>query len=68
MSKVLKYVEQGEEVLITRRKSVVAKIVPPDIVERAELPRFFERAQKNFGKIKGKSPSEIILEDREERV
>jgi len=67
LNSVLKFVEHGEEVLLTRRNKVVARIVPINSENTEEWPLFSERAKKIFGKIKGKSPGQIILEDREER-
>ena len=64
---VLKYVENGEDVLLTRRNKAIAKIVPVDSGDIKEWPLFYERARKIFGQGKGKSPGQIILEDREER-
>ena len=67
LKRVLDYVAGGEEVLITRRNKVVARIVPPDTRETV-LPRFTERAQRVFGQAIGKDLSRIVDEDREERT
>ena len=66
LSRILAYVDQGEEVLLTRRNRVVAKIVPPDD-RTLELPAFTMRARDTFGEADGATVSEIIMEDREAR-
>ena len=68
LSKVLSYVSQGEEVIITRRNKAVAKIVPPDCDNEIKIPRFSLRADKIFGQSSGKPLSEIVRDNREERV
>jgi prevent-host-death family protein len=65
---VLKFVEQGEKVLLTRRNKVIAKIVPVYDIENDDWPSFYERAEEMFGEIESKNPSQIILDDREERL
>jgi len=67
LNSVLKFVEQGEKVLLTRRNKVVAKIVPVYEMENDDWPSFYERAEEMFGEIKGTDTSQIILDDREER-
>ena len=67
LSRVLEYVAGGEEVLITRRNKVVARIVPPDAGQPADYPQFAERARRIFADARGKDVSRIIVEDREER-
>ena len=70
LNKVLGWIEQGEEVQITRRSKTVAKLVPvrePGAVE--ELPDFAARARAIWGPSPAeKSLSRIILDDREERL
>jgi prevent-host-death family protein len=68
LNSVLKFVEQGEKVLLTRRNKVIAKIVPVYDIENDDWPSFYERAEEMFGEIKGKDPSQIIQDDREERL
>ncbi len=65
---VLKFVEQGEKVFLTRRNKIIAKIVPVYDTENDDWPSFYERAEKMFGEIKGKNPSRVILDDREDRL
>lgn len=48
LSAVLAYVERGQTVAITRRKALVAKIVPvqPNVIE---FPDFHSRAKEVWG-------------------
>jgi antitoxin (DNA-binding transcriptional repressor) of toxin-antitoxin stability system len=58
----------GEEVQITRRKRVVARLLPPDPVVPVEMPDFLGRMKKIFGKKRLKmSGAEQIAMDRSER-
>jgi prevent-host-death family protein len=70
LSKVLAWVEKGEEVQITRRNRAVAKLVPADASTRpVTLPAFTARARQIWGDAPtGKSLSQIVLDDRDERA
>ncbi len=68
LNSVLKFVEQGEKVLLTRRNKVIAKIVPVYDTENDDWPSFYERAKEMFKVTKGNNPEQIILDDREERL
>ncbi|MGH9320942.1 MAG: type II toxin-antitoxin system Phd/YefM family antitoxin [Vicinamibacteria bacterium] len=70
LSEVMKWVEDGEEVIVLRRDRVVAKIVPPDHTsDKPEWPDFGGRARRIWGKrVRGKPLSRIITENREERL
>lgn len=37
-------------------------------MKNSDWPSFHERAEDMFGNAKGKSPEQIILDDREERL
>jgi len=65
LSAILRRVEQGEEILVTRRKRVVARLVAPDQATggRLEWPDFAARAQGIH--LKGKPISATIREERE---
>jgi prevent-host-death family protein len=67
---VLRWVEDGEEVQVTRRNQIVARIVPADrALKKPRWPDFAKRAETIWGKRpKGKPASEILIEDREERM
>lgn len=69
LSEVMRWVEDGEEVVILRRNRVVARIVPPGPSSRTpEWPDFAGRARRIWGKrVRGKQLSTIIVEDREDR-
>jgi prevent-host-death family protein len=69
-SKVLAWVEMGEEVQITRRNKLIAKIVPADTQgRRVILPAFAARARQIWGETPvGKSLTETVLAEREERA
>lgn len=46
---VLEWVKSGEEVLVKRRRSVVARILPPPRPTESALPDFMARLRKQFG-------------------
>lgn len=68
-SELLGWIEQGQEVLITRRNRIIAKLVPSgDPDSKVEWPDFEKRLHKLWGnRTKGKPASTIIVESREER-
>jgi antitoxin (DNA-binding transcriptional repressor) of toxin-antitoxin stability system len=67
LSEVLSWVEQGEQVLVFRRKKLVARLVPPGPAP-VESPDFIARARSAWGpKPRGKPLSEIVAEGREDR-
>ena len=70
LSKVLAWVEKGEEVQITRRNKTIAKIVPANAPSRqVALPAFGARARKIWGETPtGVSLSQIVVDDRQERI
>lgn len=64
---VLEWVGRGEEVLVFRRKKVVARLLPP-IPHPAKAPDFLKRARSIWGtKPAGKRLSEIASRARGER-
>ena len=70
LSKVLAWVEKGEEVQITRRNKPVAKIVPAEAQgTRIDLPAFAARARQIWGEAPvGKSLAQTVVDDRKERA
>jgi antitoxin (DNA-binding transcriptional repressor) of toxin-antitoxin stability system len=67
LNEVLSWVERGEEVLVVRRKKVVAKLVPPGPA-RADTPDFVVRAQRVWGRRpRGKRLSDLVAEARNDR-
>ena len=69
LNQVLNWVEQGEEVQITRRNRPVAKLVPVREAGSGELPDFAARVRAIWGESPpGQELSSIIVQDREERL
>jgi antitoxin (DNA-binding transcriptional repressor) of toxin-antitoxin stability system len=66
--RVLTWIEEGEQVEITKRKRVVARLVPVKIkAKEFKWPDFAARRKKTFPNgIKGKPVSEIVDEGRGE--
>ncbi|PYU10121.1 MAG: hypothetical protein DMG37_21350 [Acidobacteria bacterium] len=59
---------EGEEIHITKRKRVIARLLPPEPPAPTASPDFLARLKKIFGKKRMKvSGAEIIAVDREER-
>ena len=59
---------EGEEIHITKRKRVIARLLPPKPVTPVDRPDFMARLKKIYGKKRMKvSGAEIIALDREER-
>jgi prevent-host-death family protein len=61
--KILREIKAGEEIMITKRGLPIARLTTLGPKEKIDWPDFFEEAVV----LKGKSASQIILEDREER-
>ena len=58
----------GEEIHITKRKRVIARLLPPEPPVPTAFPDFLARLKKIFSKKRMKvSGAEIIAMDREER-
>jgi antitoxin (DNA-binding transcriptional repressor) of toxin-antitoxin stability system len=67
LREVLAWVERGEEVLVLRRSTVVARLVPPGPAP-AETPDFLARARGIWGKKpRGTTLSEIVSQARGKR-
>jgi antitoxin (DNA-binding transcriptional repressor) of toxin-antitoxin stability system len=49
-SKVEELLREGEEIHITKRKRVIARLLPPKTEKPAEIPDFLARQRKMFGK------------------
>jgi len=59
---------QGQEVQITKRKRIIARLLPPTPQASVRRPDFMARLKKLFGKKRMKvSGAEIIAMDRKER-
>jgi antitoxin (DNA-binding transcriptional repressor) of toxin-antitoxin stability system len=67
LSAVLDWVARGEEVQVTKRRRVVARLLPPEPLIVA-TPDYCGRARKLWGpRPKGKSLSETVSDARGER-
>ncbi len=68
LSDIIRWVDHGEEVKITRRNRVIARLVP-DSERRVNvtMPDFAKRARKILPHAGGKPLSEIVFEDRKSR-
>jgi antitoxin (DNA-binding transcriptional repressor) of toxin-antitoxin stability system len=68
LSKVLREVEAGQEVQITRRKKVVARLLPPLKSAAVRFPDFAARAHRTWsGRWKGASSDDLLDESRGDR-
>ena len=68
LAHVLREVEAGHEVGITRRNKLVARLLPPAEEAEIALPDFVGRARKIWGGAwKGVSSDELLDESRGER-
>lgn len=72
LSRVLARVGRGEEITITKRGKVVAKLVPVSTIagsNKADWPDFAGRMRRLFpaGPPAGKPTSEVVLDLRQER-
>lgn len=68
LSRVLREVAAGHEVGITRRKKLVARLVPPEVEPAVEWPDFVTRAAEVWGnRWRGASSDDLLDEGRGER-
>ncbi len=63
-SRVLQRIEAGEEILVTKHGKVVGKFIAAGPQTRINWPDFMKDAVD----LKGKPISDIIVEDRDERL
>ena len=65
LARVLREVESGHEVAITRRKKIVARLVPPLRKGQVAFPDFADRAQQIWGSDwQGAGTEELLAESR----
>jgi antitoxin (DNA-binding transcriptional repressor) of toxin-antitoxin stability system len=65
-SEVENSLRRGEEIQITKRKRVIARLLPPEPAKAVEMPDFLGRQKKMFGKKSLKvSGAEILAAQRE---
>lgn len=58
---------QGEEIQITKRKRVIARLVPERDKKTPQMPDFLGRLKKIYGKPLKVTGAELIAKDREDR-
>ena len=58
---------QGEEIQITKRKRVIARLIPERDSRVPEIPDFLSRLKKIYRKPLKVTGAEIISKDREDR-
>lgn len=67
LSEIMRLVDHGEEVRITRRNRVIARLIPDlESPRKIEWPDFAKRVNK-LRSIRGKPLSQIVIESRRER-
>ena len=65
-SAVENLLREGQEIQITKRKRVIARLLPPEAVAPVELPDFLGRMKKIFGKKRMKlSGAQQLAAERE---
>jgi antitoxin (DNA-binding transcriptional repressor) of toxin-antitoxin stability system len=63
--KIERLLHQGEEVQITKRRRVIARLVPENVRATAQMPDFLERLRSIYGdKMLRVSGAELIAQDR----
>jgi antitoxin (DNA-binding transcriptional repressor) of toxin-antitoxin stability system len=64
--KIERLLHQGEEVQITKRRRVIARLIPEDVRPTAQMPDFMERLRSVYGdKMLRVSGAELIAQDRD---
>lgn len=67
-SKVEDLLRDGEEIHITKRKRVIARLLPPEPATPKEFPDFLARSRRLLGKkVLKVSGAELIRRERDER-
>ena len=63
--KIERLLHQGEEIQITKRRRVIARLVPENVRTISQMPDFFERLRSIYGdKMLRVSGAELIAQDR----
>jgi antitoxin (DNA-binding transcriptional repressor) of toxin-antitoxin stability system len=67
-STVERQLRAGEEILITKRKRVIGRLLPPSPRSPVQIPDFMGRMKKIFGNKRMKvSGAKLISDERDER-
>ena len=63
--KIERMLHQGEEIQITKRRRVIARLVPENLHSAAQMPDFLERLRAIYGdRMLEISGAELIAQDR----
>lgn len=63
--KIERLLRQGEEIQITKRRKVIARLVPQHADGAPRMPDFLARLRANYGnKVLAVSAAELLSEDR----
>lgn len=63
--RIERLLHQGEEVQITKRRRVIARLIPENVRATAQMPDFLERLRSIYGdKMLRVSGAELIGQDR----
>ncbi|MFZ0288898.1 MAG: hypothetical protein WBP65_01080 [Candidatus Sulfotelmatobacter sp.] len=63
--KIERLLHQGEEIQITKRRRVIARLVPENAQRAREIPDFMERLRAIYGdRVLPVSGAELVAEDR----
>lgn len=63
--KIERLLHQGEEIQITKRRRVIARLVPENVRAAAQMPDFLERLRTIYGDTMLEvSGAELIMQDR----
>ena len=63
--KIERLLHRGEEIQITKRRRVIARLVPETLQNPTVLPDFLSRLHANYGEeIPATSGAELVAEDR----
>jgi antitoxin (DNA-binding transcriptional repressor) of toxin-antitoxin stability system len=66
--KIERLLHKGEEIQITKRRRVIARLVPEGRERQTEAPDFLARLRKIYGeKVLAISGAELLAEDRSRR-
>ncbi len=64
--KIERLLRQGEEIQITKRRRVIARLVPEDVQPPAKIPDFLARLRAIYGdKVLPVSGADLVSEDRD---
>lgn len=65
-ARVEELLRSGEEILITKRKRIVARLLPPDTRKQVQWPDVMARLKSTYGdRVLEPSGAELLAQDRE---